>query len=444
MTYSLLLALILMVWNFGYAYAQNGGPVTMADPDSESAKQVQESESAGDQVQDVTDDKEEAGGILAGFPDLEAQRRALGLSLGAARVYSKEHGFSIAGYSEILYQKFSDTTRLGPTGADLDLAMPRGVVFLGYRISERVVINSELRVDRDVFDNDSIETSLDLAYVDYIMSPALTFRAGVVLVPMGLINEFHQPNEYLGTRPGFGDLFTIPSVWHALGFGFAGHKWGFDYRAYVVSGLNAAKFTEYGMRDGREITLDTIGSPSVVYRLDYNFFPGGVLGGSYYLGNSGIFGLAEPVDNKIHTTLKELHGELRWKGVFVRAQYAIALMNSTGQLNQILEKTGLHGVGSRMVGGYVEGGYNLLAHREDGTMVMPYMRGEASNSQDALPRPSLNLGLIKNWYVDFIIWIYGVEVRPIPALSIKTEYERIHDQNQIGWNEFHIDVSYTF
>jgi hypothetical protein len=77
-------------------------------------------------------------------------------------------------------------------------------------------------------------------------------------------------------------------------------------------------------------------------------------------------------------------------------------------------------------------------------MLTPYMRGEASNSQDALPRPSLNLGLIKNWYVDFIIWIYGVEVRPIPALSIKTEYQRTHDQNQIVWNEFHLDVSYAF
>lgn len=142
--------------------------------------------------------------------------------------------------------------------------------------------------------------------------------------------------------------------------------------------------------------------------------------------------------------MKELHGELKWKGVLVRAQYAIALMNSTGLLNQILKTTGLHGVGSRMVGGYVEGGYNFLAPKENGTMVMPYIRGEASNSMDALPRPSLNLGLIKNWYVDFIIWVYGLEVRPIPALSIKTEYERTHDQNQIGRNEFHIDVSYAF
>jgi hypothetical protein len=403
-------------------------------------------QTTSDQVQIDNDLNQQNQSIdaLAGFPSLEAQRKALGLSLGAARVYSKEHGFSVGGYTELLYQKFSDTTGLGPNGSDLDTTVPRAVVFLGYRINERLVLNSEFRVDRDIFDTDSAEASVDLAYLDYILNPAFTLRAGIVLVPMGLVNEFHQPNEYLGSRPGFGDIFTLLNVWHALGFGFAGHKWGFDYRAYVISGLNAAKFNEFGMRDGREITADTIGSPGVVYRIEYNFFPGGVLGGSYYLGNSGIFGVPNPADLKIHTTIKELHAELQWKGVEVRGQYAIGLMNSTGQLNAILKTTGLHGVGSRVVGGYVEGGYNLLAYKDNGKMIMPYMRGEASNSMDALPRPSLDLGLIKNWYVDFIIWIFGVEVRPVPALSIKTEYESTHDQNQIFHDEFHLDVSYAF
>ena len=405
-----------------------------------------QAQTASDQVQIDNDlnQQNQSIDVLAGFPSLEAQRRALGLSLGAARVYSKEQGFSIGGYTELLYQRFSDTTGLGPNGSDLDTTVPRAVMFLGYRINERLVVNSEFRVDRDIFDTDSAEASVDLAYLDYILNPAFSLRAGIVLVPMGLVNEFHQPNEYLGTRPGFGDIFTLLNVWHALGFGFAGHKWGFDYRAYVINGLNAAKFNEFGMRDGREITADTIGNPGVVYRIEYNFFPGGILGGSYYLGNSGIFGVPNPDDLKIHTTIKEIHGDLRWKGAQLRAQYAIGLMNSTGQLNAILETTGLHGVGSRVVGGYVEGGFNLLAYKENGKMIMPYMRGEASNSTDALPRPSLDLGLIKNWYVDFIIWIFGVEVRPIPALSIKTEYESTHDQNQIFHDEFHIDVSYGF
>ncbi len=405
---------------------------------------------------------------LAGFPDADAQRRALGLSLGAARVYSKERGFSVAGYTEILYQTYSDQahwheTNLHPvasdlpTGKDQEFTLLRGVLFLGYRVNDRVVINSEIRVDRDLIERGvatlpeyydttkaSTEASLDLAYLDYMKSPELTFRAGVVLVPMGLINEFHQPNEYLGTRPGFGDLFTIPSNWHALGFGVAGHKWVFDYRAYIVSGLNAAKFTELGPRGGREISIDTISRPAGVFRIDYNPFPGGVLGGSYYIGNSGAFDLEEPVDLKLRTTVKEAHGELRWKGAFARAQYAKLLMHGSTELNRAVRTTGLNGIAPRMVGGYVEGGYNLLWRKKNGSMLMPYLRGEASNPQDAIPPALLEMGLIKNHYLDFIKWIIGVEWRPVPALSIKTEYESIHDQNQIFWNEFHMGASYAF
>ena len=395
---------------------------------------------------------------LAGFPDQDAMRRALGLSLGAARVYEKPHGFAFSGYAETLYHTYSKTTRTEqPTGKDQEMSLMRGVLFLGYRFNERLILNSEVRVDRDLIERgyatfpehytttkSSTEVSLDLAYVDYIMSPALTLRAGVVLVPMGLINEFHQPNEYLGTRSGYGDLYTIPSVWHALGFGVAGHKWAFDYRVYVVNGMNAAGFTEFGFRGGREISSDTISNPSLVFRLDYNPFPGGVLGGSYYIGNSGVFGLPEDVDLKVHTTLKEAHGELRWKGAFARAQYAKGLLQNTPSLNRILGTTGLRAVSSRVVGGYAEGGYNILSGHKSGIVLMPYVRGEASNPQDALPGDSKRLGLVKNHFLDFIKWIWGVEVRPISPLSIKTEYERIHDQNQIGWNEFHVDVSYAF
>jgi hypothetical protein len=404
-----------------------------------------------------------------GFVDVEQMRRALGLSLGASKIYTKENeGFTYAGYAEILYQDYSSTahweiTNLHPVDETLPLnknaefGLTRGVLFLGYRYNDHIVFNSEFRADRDIVERGiatfpdhyetshvSTEGSVDLAYVDYRKSTALTFRGGIILVPTGLINEFHNPQEYLGTRPGFGDIFTYPSIWHALGFGIAGRKGPFDYRAYVVSGFNAAGFTEFGWRGGREVSWDTISHPAFTFRIDYNPIPNGTLGGSYYLGNSGVFGLDQNVSQTFRTEMLDLHGEFRLKGAVARAQYAKGLLGKSWDLNEILQKQGLRAIGGRVVGGYVEGGYNILWYKENGMMIMPYMRGEASNSQDSLPPPSIRLGGIKNHFVDFIIWVFGVEVRPIRGASIKLEYINQHDQNQIFWKEYHFGASYSF
>lgn len=410
------------------------------------------------------EDEDAQSATLAGFPDEDALRHALGLSLGAVEVYKKDHGFTYSGYGELLYQKYSGHTHLTytpnkeyPTGKDQELTLLRGVLFLGYRYSDRIVFNSELRLDRDLYERGvatfasdynpmttSVKASLDLAYMDYLMSPELTLRAGVILLPVGLTNEFHRPDEYVGTRPALGEFYTVPTIWHALGFGVAGHKWLFDYRFYVVSGLNAAGFTEFGLRGGKEITWDTISHPAAVLRVDLNPFPGGFIGISYYTGNSGVFGVENPDDLKIHTTLKDLHGQVEWKGALVRAQYSKGLLHSTPELNLLLEKTGKHGIGKRIVSGYVEGGWDFLWFRHSGKMVMLYLRGEASNPQDALPPPSLALGLVKNHQLDFIDWNMGVEYRPIPQLSIRPEYERIHDEDDNAWHEFHLGVVYFF
>src|SRR5262249_2358081 len=159
-------------------------------------------------------------------------------------------------------------------------------------------------------------------------------------------------------------------------FGIAGRKSVFNYRAYVVSGLNAANFTEFGWRAGREITGDTISHPAFVFRIDYNPIPNATLGGDYYAGNSVISGVTNPTDLKIHTTLKSLHGEFRWLGGFARAQYDKGLLSNSPELNALLGKTGLRGIGKRVVGGYVEGGWNLFWRKKNGSMLMPYMRGE--------------------------------------------------------------------
>ena len=379
--------------------------------------------------------------------DEYSQYRSLGLSLGAAKVYEKAKGFSCNGYFDLLYENFAAETNLGaPSNLDQQVGVVGGVAFFGYRLNKRFVINSEIRLDRELVDNRTAKVTADLAYMDYFLKDDLVFRAGVILVPMGLVNEFHGPTEFLGTRRALGDIETIPSTWHALGFGIAGHKSIADYRVYLISGLNAAGFSIRGSRDSREISWDTIQNPAIVFRLDGHLFRGGMLGGSYYAGNSGVFG-AQPTDLKVHTVVQEIHFEVDRGGWLFRAQYAKMLLDKfqMRDLNIILDIHGLDGIGNRMVGGYIETGFDLLAHRKNGTRLIPYMRVEETNPQDALEKPSIDIGLLKNLTIDHFVYTYGLEFMPMDRLVIKADYQFVHAEKvNVAVNQFNIAVSYLF
>jgi hypothetical protein len=295
-------------------------------------------------------------------------------------------------------------------------------------------------------DTNQIEPGVETAYLDYIINKSLILRGGLLLLPMGLANEHHGPDEYLGTHRPLAETVALPGTWHAVGLGLAGHKWIGSYRIYVVNGMNAAGFTINGMREARDISLDTLKNPSLVLRLDGELFTGFQMGGSYYLGNSGVFGATpEPVDLKVHTTNKEIHIVYHNGAILARALYAKALLQSTPQLNAVLGIRGLSGIGSRMVGGYVEGGYDFLAGRQNGTRLMPYARVEESNPQDALPPESVALGMLKNMQVDHLIWTFGLEVCPTPDLVLKGDYQRDRVEHvNYGVNEFSISFAYLF
>ncbi|PWT88076.1 MAG: hypothetical protein C5B54_11215 [Acidobacteria bacterium] len=376
---------------------------------------------------------------------LEKSLYRLGLSRGASAVYKKEHGFAYAGTGEMLVEKFSDTNNIGqPSGKDLELGLVRGVAFLGYRFSERMLVNTEFRWDRDLIDKPAGQFNVDSAYLEYQWSDSFALRGGMILVPSGLTNEFFTVDEFMGTRKPTGETYVIPVPWHALGFGAAGHWRFIDYRAFVVNGLNAAGFTIDGSRGGRETSSDTLSHPAIVLRFDIHVLPGGMFGASYYDGHSVVAG-DKPANFNVPTQVEEIHWQFNRGGVWIRAQYSKVGLDNEPELNAYLGTTGINGVGSRMVGGSLEGGFDFWAHRQNGTRLMPYMRGEVVNPQDALPQGAIDLGLLKNLIVDVTTYTYGIEYRPIAPLILKADYQRNHSEHvDYGVNQFNIAAAYIF
>ena len=94
----------------------------------------------------------------------------------------------------------------------------------------------------------------------------------MLLVPMGIINERHEPPVYYGVERPFVDTFIIPTTWFEVGAGVHGEVGrGWRYRAYVIAPLNAAEFTaDEGIREGRQKGADAnIGRPAATGRVEY-------------------------------------------------------------------------------------------------------------------------------------------------------------------------------
>lgn len=374
----------------------------------------------------------------------DAERQSLGLGPSAATVYSKKQGVSLAGYGEMLYQNFGGKTHAGSPSNNTDqLDFLRGIVYVGYRFNDRFLFNSEIEFEH-ANTEDGGEAAIEFAHVDYRVSEAFTLRGGMVLMPLGFINEFHEPNVFLGSNRPLTETAIIPTTWRENGFGFAGKSHIFTYRAYLTNGMKASGFSAAGLEGGKqEGALAKIGTPSFSGRIEATPRPGLLFGGSIFGGNSGFFDSSEEqVDSNLNvgTFIGEVHAEYRSRGLELRALYCHASLSNVDRLNEALHLTGDQSVGKTLAGGYVQAGYDILAGRESGeAALIPYFRFESVNTQASVPS-----GYEKNPANAQTLWTVGAQWLPIPNIVIKSDYQRINNNADSGVNQWNANLGYSF
>jgi hypothetical protein len=119
----------------------------------------------------------------------------------------------------------------------------RFVLFFGHEFNDDIRFFSELEVEHSIAgEGKSGEVELEQAYIDFDLNDNHTARAGLFLLPVGIINETHEPPTFYGTERNPIEKNIIPATWWAAGAGLHGQLGsGFSYDAYLHSGLNATK-----------------------------------------------------------------------------------------------------------------------------------------------------------------------------------------------------------
>ncbi|TAL63252.1 MAG: hypothetical protein EPN85_00585 [Bacteroidetes bacterium] len=278
-----------------------------------------------------------------------------------------ENPLVIGAYGQLDFnQQFGDTARHNGI-----LDVHRMVIFMGYKFNNRTHFVTEFEFEH------VNEVLVEQAFLNYKLARWVDIRAGLMLIPMGIINEYHEPTTFNGSlRPNL-DNKIVPSTWREIGAGFTGKidNASLKYQLYVMNGFNGydtgGKFKgDDGLRGGRQKGIKSyMTSPDISAKLDYFGVKGLKLGAAIYSGasESKLFeGLwkEDTLQNKqakadssvVEIMMMGFDARYEWKGIEARAQYIIANLSNTEEYNKLTGKD----LGSSMSGYYFEAGYNVL------------------------------------------------------------------------------------
>ncbi len=160
----------------------------------------------------------------------------------------------IGGYGEMHYNSLENQLDGGSSDKD-ELDLHRFVLFFGHQFTDELRFYSEFEVEHAIAGEGKVgETEIEQAFIEWDYADKHRAKGGVFLIPVGIINETHEPNTFYGVERNLVEKNIIPATWWEGGLGLTGEIMpGLSYDAAATSGLFLDD-GEYKIRDGRQKT----------------------------------------------------------------------------------------------------------------------------------------------------------------------------------------------
>jgi hypothetical protein len=252
--------------------------------------------------------------------------RSSGLANGAT---------SVMGYGEAAYSKFRQS---GDATAD----QARFVFGFNHRFDERLTLHSEVEVEHAVVSkDDGGEAEIEQAWINYRQSDSVNFKGGLFLIPIGILNETHEPPYYYGVMRNQVETRIIPTTWRELGVGVHGvFAEGFRYDVGVTTNFDSGKLDDplTGIRSAhQEGQLASARNLAVYGALNYRL-PGLLVGGGVFSGDTGQNGASNPALQGVGArfTIWDVHAQYRVAGLDLQALYASGTLGDADKVTAAL------------------------------------------------------------------------------------------------------------
>lgn len=254
---------------------------------------------------------------------------------------------SVGGYGELHYNNISNSDNSKET-KKLDLH--RFVIFVNHEFNDDIRLFTEFEIEhalvKDTEDgSNGGEVEVEQAYIQFDLGEHTKANAGVFLIPVGIMNETHEPPTFYGVERNPVEKNIIPATWWEGGAMLSGHyDSGFSYDLALTSGLDGGT----SIRGGRQkVSNANASNLAVTGRVKYTGTSGLELAGTVQVQDDMTQDTSDDVDG---ATMIEAHA--RWN----IADFTLTGLYATWDI----DGTGASAVGKdTQDGGYVEASYKV-------------------------------------------------------------------------------------
>ncbi|ACD66533.1 MAG TPA: DUF3373 domain-containing protein [Sulfurihydrogenibium sp.] len=385
--------------------------------------------------------------IEIAMPELEV-KSYYGMGPAASKAMFNQKGVSIGGYGEIHFVHNPDKKPKNTIDAK------RLILYFGYAFNEKLKFNSEIEWEHAFVEGkeESGETAVEFAFIDYNFSQKLGLRGGLLLIPVGIVNEYHEPPTFPSVDRPYLERNIIPSTWRELGFGAYGKLGNLEYKAYITNGLKpneeAGEKVEKGeilkgfRQNGFKAASDQI---AFTGRLDYN------LPINLKVGISGFFGGVQDDEGNKLGSINLLFPHLWWqyRGWDLRLVGAYGTTSGADKISQGISTNPVCQLGDttqcttfpkKFYGFYTQVAYDVLKFfKVSDQQLNLFGIYENYDTHASVPE-----GFEKPEGHKVEVYNIGLSYKPHPLVALKADYVRFSPHDAKKQNLYRFAIGWMF
>lgn len=343
----------------------------------------------------------------------------------------------LSSYGELIYNRPTKSSE----NAQADVR--RFVLGFQHRFDGKTKVVTELEVEHAVSSaDDPGEVEVEQAYVERQLTPTWAARGGLFLIPIGLLNENHEPTAFYGVERNFVESAIIPTTWREGGLQFVGaFDNGVTLQAGVSTGFDLTKW-DAASSEGTESPLGAVHQElslakardlSVFGALNWRGVPGLLVGGGLFTG--GATHGQSPASARV--TLWDVHA--RW----TPGNWDLSALYSRGSIsNSAALNTPLVGnptlIPKSFDGAYVQAAYKVWS-MEDYSLA-PFVRWEQFNTARSFA--DLGPGLTPDAARTERVVTLGANFQLTPGVVVKADVQRFRE-NTLA-NRVNLGMGWSF